>query len=116
DPERRGKRRMVCERLPQPFEIPCPERHGSASRGAVRGVGEANQRLAAGAFEELDDRRESLVARALLDDELVDELCLSPRCLGLLCHEAQPTVGIETGGSRLCAESVTPTDGQTRLP
>jgi phosphoribosylformylglycinamidine synthase len=67
------------------FQVPCAEGDRAAPRHALGRVGEANEALAA-RLEQLDDRREPLLACALLDPDLVDDARRSPRGGTRVCH------------------------------
>ena len=70
----------LARRRAQPVEIAAAERHRPAAGRAARRVGEAHQPLAAGRLEQLHHRREALLARALGQRQLLDELCRAPGC------------------------------------
>src|SRR5207244_10643183 len=91
EPESGSELRMPLQLLPQALEVARPQRDRPAPRGPVGGVGEADEALALLALEELDERCEPLVARPLLERQLVDHLRLAPRRRGVLGHEAHRT-------------------------
>jgi len=74
---------MLGQSRTQPFEVAQLERDGAASGRAVRGVREAHEALAPVRLEQLDERREAPVAGALLQGELLDGVCIAPRCRDL---------------------------------
>ena len=74
-----AQRRMLGQRGPQPLEVAQPQRHRPAPRRAVGRVREADEPLALLRLEQLDDRREPLVACALLQRQLLDRVRRTPR-------------------------------------
>ena len=82
-----GRRRAELPKLRRAFqrgvqlrEIALAQRHRPASGTAVGGVREPHQPLARARLEQLDARREALVARSLRNRDLLQARRLAPRC------------------------------------
>src|SRR5947208_10013980 len=64
EPERVRELRMLLQLRPELLDVTRPQRDRTAPRGAVGGVGEADEAFALRALEQLDDRGETLLSRA----------------------------------------------------
>ena len=71
---------MFGERCAEALEVAAAEGDGASPSRTVGRVGESNELVSVLVHEELDDRREAAVARALLQGELLQDLCLPPGC------------------------------------
>src|SRR6476659_5937830 len=100
-PERLGQLRAPREAVDEFLHVTRTQRDRPAPRSPARRVRETHETLALRAFEQLDDRGEPLVARALLDAQLLDERRRAPRSSRLRCHERQPSVESVTCPSQL---------------
>jgi hypothetical protein len=74
---------MLGERRPEPLEVACAKRDGAASRRSPSRIGEANEFVAFGVGQQLNDRRKALLARTLRNCQLFHHLGLTPRGCGL---------------------------------
>ena len=71
---------MFGERRAEALEVAAAEGDGASPSRAVGRIGEADELVPFLVDEELDDRREAPVARALLHGELLQDLCRTPGC------------------------------------
>jgi hypothetical protein len=74
---------MLRERRSEALEVACTKRDGPPSSRAPGRIGEANEFVALCVSEELNDRREALLARTLRHGQLFHHLGLAPRGCGL---------------------------------
>src|SRR4051794_4969707 len=74
EPERRGERFVLAERLAKPFQVGAAQGDGAATRQPVRRVREAHEPVALLVLEQLHERREASVASSLLELDLVEQL------------------------------------------
>jgi hypothetical protein len=75
---------MLGQRRPQTLEVTRPQRDGPAPGRTVSRVREADEPLALLCLEQLHQRREALVTRALLERQLLDRVRRTPRRRGRL--------------------------------
>jgi len=71
---------MVGERCAEALEVAAAKGDGPSSSGAVGRIGEADELVPLLVDEQLDDRGEAPLTRALLHGELLQHLCLPPWC------------------------------------
>ena len=69
---------MLRQGSPQPLEVAQLQRYRPAPRRTVGRVGEAHESLALVCLEQLHERGEALVPRALLQRQLFDRMCGAP--------------------------------------
>jgi hypothetical protein len=69
---------MLRQRRPEPIEIARSQGDGSPPSGAAGRIGEPDELVTFGIGEQLDNRGEPLLARALRHGQLLDHLGLAP--------------------------------------
>src|SRR5215208_4272233 len=80
------QRRLGREGSSQALHVANAQRNRTSPRGATGRVREADESLSSLPLEQLDDRREALVARALVQRQLLDERRFAPGSVGFRGH------------------------------